>query len=304
MKANTNADGSAAGLGVGMGVAATETTTARQLAPLPAPTRLSDGLGAWLREIVARRDLMVMLVWREIKVKYKQSVMGFLWAILMPALIVSAGVIVKYAYASLSAKPLQTSDVISVAVRSVPWAFFVSSIRFASTSLVSNANLVTKIYMPRVIFPIAAVLSQLIDLGIATVVLGVFLVFTGAHVSVQMLWLPLLLAIMVLLVMGMAIFLSAAALFLRDVKYIVEVIMTFAIFFTPVFYDVSMLGKWAHILLLNPVAPLLEGISAAVLGRPMPLGGWVLYSAVTSVIGFIGALAFFKRTEPYFAESV
>ena len=81
-----------------------------------------------------------------------------------------------------------------------------------------------------------------------------FLVFTGAHLSVQMLWLPLLLAIMVLLVTALAIFLSAAALFFRDVKYIVEVIMTFAIFFTPVFYDVSMLGKWAHILLLNPVA--------------------------------------------------
>jgi ABC-type polysaccharide/polyol phosphate export permease len=281
-----------------------ETATERQLPPLPAPTRLSGGLGIWLAEIVARRDLVVMLVWREIKVKYKQSVMGFLWAILMPALIVSAGVIVKYAFASLSGKPLQTTDIISVAVRSVPWAFFVSSIRFASTSLVSNANLVTKIYMPRVIFPIAAVLSQLIDLGVATAVLVVFLVFTGAHLSVQMLWLPLLLAIMVLLVTALSIFLSAAALFLRDVKYIVEVIMTFAIFFTPVFYDVSMLGKWAHILLLNPVAPLLEGINAAVLGRPMPFTGWLLYSAVTAVGGFVGALAFFKHTEPYFAESV
>jgi ABC-type polysaccharide/polyol phosphate export permease len=260
--------------------------------------------GGWLREIVARRDLLIMLVWREMKVKYKQSVMGFLWAILMPALIVSAGVIVKFAYASLAGKPLQISDVVSVAVRSVPWAFFVSSIRFASTSLVSNANLVTKIYMPRVIFPIAAVLSQLLDLAIATIVLVLFLVFTGAQVGVQLLWVPVLLAILVLLVTGIAIFLSAAALFLRDVKYIVEVIMTFAIFFTPVFYDVSMLGKWAHTLMLNPVAPLLEGISAAVLHRPMPAGGWLMYSAIASVICCIGAFAFFKRTEPYFAESV
>ena len=304
MTANTTAAEPAVGVGAAVGALAVEPTTGRQIASLSAAARLSGGPAGWLREIVARRDLLVMLVWREIKVKYKQSVMGFLWAILMPALIVSAGVIVKYAFASLSGQPLRTSDVISVAVRSVPWAFFVSSIRFASTSLVSNANLVTKIYMPRVIFPIASVLSQLIDLGIATVVLVIFLAFTGAHISIQMLWLPLLLAIMVLLVMGMAIFLSAAALFLRDVKYIVEVIMTFAIFFTPVFYDVSMLGKWAHLLLLNPVAPLLEGISAAVLGYPMPGGGWVLYSAVVSVIGLIGALAFFKRTEPYFAESV
>jgi lipopolysaccharide transport system permease protein len=301
MKANTSAAGSVARLSIGLSTP--ETGIERQLEPVPV-SRILGGLGAWLGEIVARRDLVTMLVWREIKVKYKQSVMGFLWAIFMPALIVSAGVIVKYAYASLAGKPLQTSDVISVAVRSVPWAFFVSSIRFASTSLVSNANLVTKIYMPRVIFPIASVLSQLIDLGIATVVLAVFLIFSGAHVSIQMLWLPLLLAIVVLLVTGLAIFLSAAALFFRDVKYIVEVIMTFAIFFTPVFYDVSMLGKWSKILLLNPVAPLLEGINAAVLGRPIPYGGWVAYSVVTSLIGFVAALAFFKRTEPYFAESV
>jgi lipopolysaccharide transport system permease protein len=287
-----------------MGVTMAHTTTLRELPPLPPPVRLSGGLLTWIREIVVRRDLLFMLVWREIKVKYKQSVMGFLWAILMPALIVSAGVIVKYAYASLAGKSLQTNDVISVAVRSVPWAFFVSSIRFSSTSLVSNANLVTKIYMPRVIFPIAAVLSQMIDLGIAAAVLVVFLVFTGAQITVQILWLPLLLAIMVVLVTGMAVFLSSAALFFRDVKYIVEVIMTFAIFFTPVFYEVSMLGKWANILLLNPMAPLLEGISAAVLGRPTAFGAWVIYSAVVSVIGFVGALVFFKRTEPYFAESV
>jgi ABC-type polysaccharide/polyol phosphate export permease len=296
MKANTNA----MGLDVRMNAPGPETAPVHRFASKPAPNRHVG----WLRELVARRDLLVMLVWREIKVKYKQSVMGFLWAILMPALIVSAGVIVKYAYASLSGKPLQITDVISVAVRSVPWAFFVSSIRFGSTSLVSNANLVTKIYMPRVIFPIAAVLSQLIDLAIAAAVLVIFLAFTGAHLSVQLLWVPALLAILVLLVTGTAIFLSAAALFLRDVKYIVEVIMTFAIFFTPVFYDVSMLGKWAHVLLLNPVAPLLEGISAAVLGRPMPAGGWLLYSAMASLIGFMGAFAFFKRTEPYFAESV
>ncbi len=293
---------SAVGLNGNINAAGADVVSTRRLALLP--SRTSGVREGWLREIVARRDLLVMLVWREMKVKYKQSVMGFLWAILMPALIVSAGVIVKFAYASLAGKPLQIADVISVAVRSVPWAFFVSSIRFASTSLVSNANLVTKIYMPRVIFPIAAVLSQLLDLGIATVVLIFFLAFTGAHVGVQLLWVPLLLAILVLLVAGVAIFLSAAALFLRDVKYIVEVIMTFAIFFTPVFYDVSMLGKWAHVLLLNPVAPLLEGISAAVLNRPMPAGGWILYSVVASLACLLGAFAFFKRTEPYFAESV
>lgn len=273
-------------------------------APLPAATRLSGGPISWLREIVARRDLLLMLAWREIKVKYKQSVMGFMWAILMPAMIVAAGVIVKVAFASLSGKRLETSDIISVTVRSVPWAFFVASVRFGSVSLVANANLVTKIYMPRVIFPLSSVLSQLMDFGVAAGVVALFLIFTGAHVTLQLLWVPVYVAILILFVTGVAIFISAAALFFRDVKYIVEVIITFAIFFTPVFYDVSMFGKYTNVLLLNPVAPLLEGIAAAVLGRPMPYMGWVLYSAVAAVVAVVGALVFFKRTEPYFAEAV
>lgn len=303
MTVNSSTAGSADAVGLDNVVSVAGASTASRSA-LPARTMFSRGLGEWLHEIVARRDLLYMLVWREMAVKYKQSVMGFLWAILMPALIVGAGIIVKYAFASLSGKPLQNSDVISVAVRSVPWAFFVSSIRFASTSLISNSNLVTKIYMPRVIFPIAAVMAQLIDFAVASGVLAIFLVFAGAHVSAQLLWLPFLFGTMVLLVTGIAVFISAAALFFRDVKYIVEVILTFAIFFTPVFYDVSMLGKWATPMLLNPVAPLLESISAAVLDHPHPVGAWIAYSVVISVAAFAGALVFFKRTEPYFAESV
>lgn len=287
-------------LAAGAGATAVAATGAKP--PLDA-SGTSDTM-RWLREIVARRDLLLMLAWREIKIKYKQSVMGFMWALLMPALIVAAGVMVKYAFATISGKALNASDVASVAARSVPWAFVVATIRFASTSLVSNANLVTKIYMPRVIFPVASVLSQLLDLAVAAVVLTVFLAFTGAHLSVHLLWIPVLLAILLLLVTGLSIFLSAAALFFRDVKYIVEVIITFAIFFTPVFYDVSMFGRWARVLLLNPVAPLLEGIGAVVVGRALPYASWVGYSAAVAVVVLIGALAFFRRMEPYFAEAV
>jgi ABC-type polysaccharide/polyol phosphate export permease len=259
---------------------------------------------SWLREIARRRDLLYMLTLREIKLKYKQSVMGLLWAVLMPAIIVTAGVVVKYAFATLSGTTLRKEDIVGVAVRSVPWAFVVASIRFATNSLIVNANLVAKIYMPRVIFPIATVISQLLDLAVATCVLAVVLVVAGIAPNAHMLWLPGFVCILVLFVTGTSIFLSAAALFFRDVKYIVEVFITFAIFFTPVFYEVSMFGRRGELLLLNPVAPLLEGISAAVLARPGPGGGWILYSAVVSIAVFVGALAFFKRVEPYFAESV
>jgi ABC-type polysaccharide/polyol phosphate export permease len=287
-----------------LGTLVSGATAARHAQPLPPASRLGGSLTDWLREVIARRDLLLLLAWREIKVKYKQSVMGFLWAILMPTIIVSAGIVVKYAFASLSGKALGNSELISVAVRSVPWAFFVASLRFASTSLVSNANLVTKIYMPRVIFPISSVLSQLLDLAVAAVVLAIFLTIIGTKLTLHVLWLPVLLAIHIVFVTGIAIFISAAALFLRDVKYIVEVILTFAIFFTPVFYEVAMVGKWQSLLLLNPVAPLLEGFSAILVGGSLPLGGWVLYSAVVSICVFAASLLFFRKSEPYFAEAV
>ena len=131
---------------------------------------------AQLRELYKYRELLYMIVVRDIKVRYKQSVMGFLWAILMPVLIVSAGVLVRYAYGIASHKPLAMSDVVSVATKSIPWAFLVSSIKFSCQSLLANYNLVTKVYFPKEIFPIAAVLAQLFDLFIASLVLVILLV--------------------------------------------------------------------------------------------------------------------------------
>ena len=110
----------------------------------------------YLRELAQYRDLLYMLTWRDIRIKYKQSIMGFMWAIFMPLLIVSAGVLVRYAFSRLSGVPLAWKDIAEVSVKAVPWAFFVSSIRFSTLSLIANTNLVTKIYFPRELFPLAA----------------------------------------------------------------------------------------------------------------------------------------------------
>ena len=265
---------------------------------------MAAGIRGLAAELFRRRDLLYLITWRDIKIKYKQTIMGFLWAILMPLVIVSAGLIVRYAFARLSGKALELDDLVLVAVKAAPWAFFVSGIRFASTSLVANASLVTKIYMPREIFPLAAVLSQLMDFGVAAAVVFALLAIVGVPVHLGLLWVVPLLALLFLLTAALGIFLSALALFFRDVKYIVEVMLTFAIFFTPVFYEVSLFGRWATLLLLNPVAPLLEGLGAAVTGRAMPAPGWLAYSAVVAIGGCIASLAFFKKVEPYFAESV
>lgn len=261
-------------------------------------------MGEMIRELVAHRELLWALTWRNIAIRYKQTAMGFMWAIFMPLVIVLSGIIVRLAMSSFSGKPLLLSDIASVTVKALPWAFFVATVKFSTTSLIGNANLVTKIYFPREIFPLSYVISQLIDFGIAAAALTVILIFAKLGVTIHLAWLPVLLALLILLTTGFSVILACANLFFRDVKYIVDVILTFGIFFTPVFYDASMFGKWKTVLLLNPVSPILESINnVVILGRSPDLM-WLAYSAVWAVGGCLLSWIIFKRAEPMFAESI
>lgn len=280
---------------------------ARRRRPAPISARHADGRGVMdhtLHELFTHRHLLYMLTWRDIKVKYKQSIMGLLWAIFMPLVIVGAGLLVRSAFAQVSGKPLALADLTAVTVKAVPWAFFVSALRFGTNSLVTNTHLVTKIYLPRLVFPLAAVGAQLLDFVIAGIVVSVFLMVARVGVSMHLVWLPLLVGLLILLAASLAILLSAASLFLRDVKYLVEVCLTFAIFFTPVFYDATLFGDWGPLLLLNPVSPLLEGLASAVIWHRAPSLPWLVYSGVVTTGLFMGALVLFRQLEPLFAESV
>jgi ABC-type polysaccharide/polyol phosphate export permease len=189
-------------------------------------------------------------------------------------------------------------------VKAIPWAFFVGGIRFATASLTSNINLVTKINCPRIAFPVSAVLSSLFDMMVATVPLIAILAYLRVTPSLMLLWVPVLLGLLVLLVTGLGVALAAANLFFRDVKYIVEVMLTFAIFFTPVIYDVDMFGDWSFYMLLNPIAPILEGLRSAIVLNAAPDPQWLLYSAVVSVLVFVGGWRLFQRLEPIFADRI
>lgn len=257
-----------------------------------------------LCELYRHRELFYTITCRDIKVRYKQSVMGFLWAILMPTLVLLAGIIVRYGLALTSGKHLETVDIASVAVRSVPWAFLVSSIRFASNSLVGNRELVTKIYFPKEIFPLAAVSACFFDFIVASGALVILLLILKTGWNVALLWVPVLLVTMALLAAGIGMIVSAAGLFFRDVKYIVEAVLTFAIFFTPVLYDTRMFGEKGKWLLLNPAAPILEGISDCVTRHQSPELSWFAYSLAFALMTFLGGYFFFKHLEPAFAESI
>lgn len=276
-----------------------------------------------LREVVADlreyRDLLLQLTLRDIKIRYKQAVMGFGWAVFLPALVVLAGILVRGAMAYISGGKLQTSAIMGVAVKSIPWSFFVGAIGFATTSLVGNANLVTKIYFPREVFPISSVLGQAVDSSIGAIALIILLPFLGVSYGWTVLWVPLLALILFLFTLAASLFLSCGNLFFRDVKYIVRVLLTFGIFFTPVFFEPSMFGPTgAWIMLLNPLAPVLEGIRLAVVEGhnllvPLTVSGkhgavtawqpWLLaYSAGWAVFGLLGSTVMFHRLEYVFAE--
>jgi ABC-type polysaccharide/polyol phosphate export permease len=255
-------------------------------------------------ELIQYRHLLYMLTWRDIKVKYKQSVMGFMWAILMPMMIVAAGILVRKAFSMLSGTPMDLRQIISVSIKAIPWAFFVASIRFATNSLTGNMNLVTKIYFPREVFPISATFGNLFDFIVASAMLSVILSVARIGISIYLFWVPFLIFLLILLSIGLGMLLSCANVFFRDVKYIVEVILTFGIFFTPVFYDAKMFGKWAPVLLLNPVGAILEAINDVVVLHQPPNLYWVGYSAIWAFGGLLIAWNIFQRAEFDFAENI
>jgi lipopolysaccharide transport system permease protein len=257
-----------------------------------------------LKRLAKSKDLLYMLTWRDIRVRYKQSIMGFFWAILMPALIVSAGVLVRLITARYSGNSLTAQDLASVMVRAVTWAFFIAGIRFATSSLVGNPNLITKIAFPKEVFPISAVLANLLDLAVALVLVLVVISIMGTPPGLHGLWFLPLLLVLIAFTIGFSMVLAALNLFFRDVKYIVEVLLTYAIFFTPVLYEASALGKWQHVIMLNPVAPILEALSDTLVSGRNPDPAWMLYSVAVSVVFLAGGYWLFKQLEVRFAESI
>ncbi len=245
-----------------------------------------------------------MLTLRDIKIRYKQAAMGFIWAIFMPIIAILAGIIVKAAIAFVSGKSLDLNGVASIATKVLPWTFFVSSIKFSVNSLVGNRDLVTKIYFPREVFPLASILACLFDFLVAAVSLFFILAVAHTGITIYMLWLPILLIFLILFTTGLGLFLSAANLFYRDVKHVVDIILMFGIFFTPVFYEARQFGKWKTVMLLNSIGSILEAMNNSVVLHKSPDLFWVGYAAVASVTMFFIGLLVFQKTEPLFAESI
>jgi lipopolysaccharide transport system permease protein len=293
---------------------------------LAAPPARRTGMVSELREIGhdlwEYRDLLLQLTRRDLKVRYKQAVMGFAWAIFMPLLIVLAGCMIRFIMAEVSGRSIDRAAIAGLSIKSLGWSFFVGTIGFAVQSLTGNMNLVAKVYFPREVLPLATTLAHCADSMLGAVVVGLMLFFLGVTASPAMLWAPVLALLLCLLTAGAGLLLSCANLFFRDVKYIVQVLLTFGIFFTPVLFEPAMLGpKWSLVAMLNPLAPLLEGLRLSVVGghnlldplieinrhgqAVLAWSPWMLaYSAAWAGLGTLISALLFHRLEFVFAEYV
>ncbi|MCC7236882.1 MAG: ABC transporter permease [Bryobacterales bacterium] len=268
---------------------------------MPTPAETKPGLFSGFANY---KDLLLMLMWRDVTIRYKQAVMGFAWALLMPVLIVGSSLVITVGYASFTGRAVKTSDILALAVRAIPWAFVSSALRFATNSLTANKELVTKIYFPRQILPLATTLASLFDFGVAAAAMTIILALVQIGVSVQLLWVPVLLLILVLLALGAGLLLACGNLFFRDVKYLVDIGLTYGIFFTPVFYSPSMMGKYAWLVYLNPLSSILDGLCRVVIYQMPPEVPWVAYSAGWAVVLALAAWKIFSKAEPTFAERI
>ncbi|MDO4571250.1 MAG: ABC transporter permease [Planctomycetia bacterium] len=270
-------------------------------------------------ELRGYRELLWQLMLRDIRLRYKQAVMGFFWAVFLPLMVVLSGCVVKFVLATISGQPIQTESFANMAVKAVVWSFFIGILSNGANGLLGNINLITKIYFPREVFPISAVCTQFFDTAIGSVVLFAFLVSLGAVAwTWNLVWVPILVVLLTCFSLGLSMLLSCAMVFYRDVKYILNIFMSFGIFFTPVFFESNQLGgKLGQLIMLNPVSPILEGLRLVIVqGHNLfvPLHDaqnvliwhpWFLaYAAVVSVCGLLLSWRYFHLKEKLYAEFI
>ena len=255
------------------------------------------------RELWAYRELLGILVARDIKVKYKQTVLGGLWAIIQPFF---SMVVFTLFFGKLAKIP---SDGIPYPIFNytamIAWTYFATSITGSSNSLVGNTNLISKVYFPRLIIPLSPVLAGLLDFFIAFVVLIGMMFYFHLYPTVMILLTPFLITLMMLASSGIGMFLSALNAKYRDIKFTIPFLVQLWMFASPIVYPASMVPeKYRLIYALNPMTGIIEGFRSALLGKMAFPTSMILISAVVSLIIFTCGLFYFKQMERYFADII
>ena len=255
-----------------------------------------------IKEVVRYRELLVELALRDIRIRYKQTLLGVAWALFLPVLmmIIFTQVFTRVARIETGGIPYP----IFVYCGLLPWQFFASSLKGSVESLTRNRQLVTKIYMPREVFPIAQVIASGVDFLVASSVLVVLMAWYGCPLRMTALLLPVLLATQVALTIGLGLLLSMGNLFYRDVKYVFEVVLLLWMFVSSVVYPVPADLPGAWFLALNPMTPILDGYRQLLLHGQLPDPLMFGYVAAVSLGTLVLGLRWFHHTEYLFAESI
>jgi lipopolysaccharide transport system permease protein len=256
-----------------------------------------------LAELWEYRELLYFLIWRDIKVRYKQTVLGAGWAIIQPMFTM---LVFSLFFGRLAKVP---SDGIPYPLFSytalVPWTFFAQGLSQSSDSLVGSANLIKKIYFPRLAIPIGTVFAGMVDFALAFVVLLLLEFWYGVHPTRNVLWLPLFVLLALVTALGVGLWLSAFNVKYRDVKYVVPFFTQVWMFITPIAYPSSLLsGKWRVVYGLNPMAGVVEAFRWALLGTKTAPSAMIAISCVTAAAILVSGAYYFRRMEKTFADVV
>ena len=256
-----------------------------------------------LIELWEYRELVYFLTWRDIKVRYKQTVFGAAWAVIQP---VSMMLIFTVFFGNLVGVP---SDGLPYPIFAfaalLPWQLFSRALTSASTSLVVNQRLITKVYFPRLLIPMSAVLSSLVDFGISLVLLLVMMIIYGIAPTPMLALLPLFTLLALMTALGVGFWLSALDAQYRDVRYTLPFLTQFWLFATPVVYPASLVpDRWSLLYGLNPMTGVVEGFRWALLGKTGAPDMMLAVSTIAVLAVFMGGLYYFRRAENTFADVV
>jgi lipopolysaccharide transport system permease protein len=256
-----------------------------------------------LRELWEYRELLYFLTWRDLKVRYKQTALGAAWAVIQPLFMM---LVFSVFFGRLAGVP---SDGVPYPVFTfcalLPWQLFAHALTESSNSLVGNQNLITKVYFPRLMVPMSAVLGGIVDFGIAFVILLAMLAFYGLVPGWQILALPAFVLLAVMTALAVGLWLSALNVQYRDVRYTINFLVQFWLFATPVAYPSSIIpAQWRVLYGLNPMVGVVEGFRWSLLGKPESPSALVLVSITVVVTLLVGGLYYFRRMEQQFADVV
>lgn len=257
-----------------------------------------------LRELWSYRELLYFLTWRDVKVRYKQTLLGVAWAIIQP---VFTMVIFTLFFGRLAGLDARTGGIpypLFAYAGLLPWTFFSNALSASGNSLVGSANLITKVYFPRMIVPTAAVAAGLLDFAIAFVILVILMIYYQVPPSINLLMLPVLVLLITTLAMAVGMWLSALNVKYRDIRFALPFMIQLWMFVSPIIYPADILpAKWRWVFDLNPLTGIIEGFRSALFDRPF---NWtsLAISAVLTLLSLIYAAFSFGRVERRFADIV